>query len=138
MYYACLSAITPPVCVAVFMASGLAKAKWVKVGGIACMIALPVFIIPFTFCYNPALILDGAVVPIIIGLVTAMIGVALIDICLVGYIRQPVSLVWRILMLAGGVLLLIPDYIISLIGLGVGGAAFLAALLPQLKAQQSR
>ena len=42
MYYACLSAITPPVCVAVFMASGLAKAKWIKVGGIACMIALPV------------------------------------------------------------------------------------------------
>ena len=113
------------------MASGLAKAKWVKVGGIACMIALPVFIIPFTFCYNPALILDGALLPIIIGLATAMIGVALIDICLVGYIRQPVPLLLRILMLAGGVLLLIPDYIVSLIGLVVGGAAFLMAWLPQ-------
>ena len=138
MYYACLSAITPPVCVAVFMASGLAKAKWVKVGGIACMIALPVFIVPFTFCYNPALILDGELLPIVIGLATAMIGVALIDICLVGYIRQPVKLVWRGLMLVGGILLLIPDYIISLIGLGVGGAAFLAAWLPQRKVQQAR
>ncbi|MFR6026978.1 MAG: hypothetical protein ACLUMK_10720 [Christensenellales bacterium] len=46
MYYACLSAITPPVCVAVFMASGLAKARWFRVGVISCMIALPAFIIP--------------------------------------------------------------------------------------------
>ena len=60
-----------------------------------------------------------------------MIGVALIDICLVGYIRQPVNLILRFLMLAGGVLLLIPDYIVSLIGLAVGGAAFLMAWLPQ-------
>ncbi len=138
MYYACLSAITPPVCVAVFMASGLAKAKWIKVGGIACMIALPVFIIPFTFCYNPALILEGELLPIIIGLVTAMIGVALIDICLVGYIKQPVKLIPRFLMLAGGVLLLIPDYIVSLIGLAVGGAAFLMAWLPQRRIQSAK
>ena len=95
------------------------------------MIALPVFIVPFTFCYNPALILDGELLPIVIGLVTAMIGVALIDICLVGYIRQPVNLILRFLMLAGGVLLLIPDYIVSLIGLAMGGAAFLMAWLPQ-------
>ena len=135
MYYACLSAITPPVCVAVFMASGLAKAKWVKVGGISCMIALPAFIVPFTFCYNPALILDGALLPIVIGLLTAIIGVALIDICLVGYIKKPVAMVWRIIMLAGGVLLLIPSYLVSLIGLAVGGAAFLAAYLPQRKAK---
>ena len=138
MYYACLSAITPPVCVAVFMASGLAKAKWIKVGGIACMIALPAFIIPFTFCYNPALILDGALLPIIIGTATAIIGVVLIDICLVGYIRRPVSIIWRVLMLAGGVLLLIPSYIVSLIGLVVGGGAFLAAWMPQRHMEKVR
>ena len=138
MYYACLSAITPPVCVAVFMAAGLAKARWVKVGGIACMIALPAFIIPFTFCYNPALILDGGLVPIVIGLVTAMIGVCLIDICLVGYIKAPVALPLRLIMLAGGVLLVIPSYLVSLIGLVIGGGAFIAAWKMQSQAVQSR
>lgn len=123
MYYACLSAITPPVCVAVFMASGLAKARWFRVGVISCMIALPAFIIPFTFCYNPALILDGALVEIIIALLTGIIGVVFIDISLVGYIRKPVPLPLRGLLLIGGVLLVVPSYLWSAIGFVIGGAA---------------
>lgn len=123
MYYACLSAITPPVCVAVFMASGLAKARWFRVGVISCMIALPAFIIPFTFCYNPALILDGALVEIIIALLTGIIGVVFIDISLVGYIRKPVPLPLRGLLLIGGVLLVVPSYLWSAIGFVIGSAA---------------
>lgn len=127
MYYACLSAITPPVCVAVFMASGLAKANWLRVGGLSCMIALPAFIIPFTFCYNPALILNGALLEITVGILTAALGVVMIDICIVGYLRRPVSMPLRLLMLAGGVMMVIPSYLLSVIGLAVGGAAFLMA-----------
>ena len=127
MYYACLSAITPPVCVAVFMASGLAKANWFKVGVISCMIALPAFIVPFTFCYNPALLLQGALPEIIVGVVTAAIGVCFIDMCIVGYLRAPVGWTLRLVMLAGGVLMVIPSYLLSAIGLVVGGGAFLIA-----------
>ena len=127
MYYACLSAITPPVCVAVFMASGLAKANWFKVGGLACMIALPAFIIPFTFCYNPALILEGPIVEIIIGIATAAIGVCMIDVCIVGHLRTKVSMALRVAMLAGGVMMVIPSYLLSVAGLIVGGGAFLLA-----------
>lgn len=126
MYYACLSAITPPVCVAVFMASGLAKARWFRVGVISCMIALPAFIIPFTFCYNPALILDGALIEIIVAILTGIIGVVFIDISLVGYIRKPVPLPLRALMLVGGVLLVVPSYLWSAVGFVIGGAAFAA------------
>ena len=111
------------VCVAVFMASGLAKARWFRVGVISCMIALPAFIIPFTFCYNPALILDGALVEIIIALLTGIIGVVFIDISLVGYIRKPVPLPLRGLLLIGGVLLVVPSYLWSAIGFVIGGAA---------------
>ncbi len=127
MYYACLSAITPPVCVAVFMASGLAKANWMKVGGLACMIALPAFIIPFTFCYNPALILDGALVEIVIGIITAAIGVGFINVCIVGQLRTLVSMPLRLAMLVGGVMMVIPSYLVSAFGLVIGGAAFVVA-----------
>lgn len=128
MYYACLSALTPPVCVAVFMAAGLAKANWFKTGCISCMVALPIFVVPFTFCYNPALLMEGSLPAIVIAVITALLGVVFIDICTVGYLRSRVNLVLRFLLLAGGILLLIPSYLISLIGLVIGGVAFLIAL----------
>lgn len=127
MYYACLSAITPPVCVAVFMASGLAKSNWFKTGCLSCMIALPIFIIPFTFCYNPALLLDGALVQVVVAAVTALMGVLLINVCTVGYLRSKVGMAVRGLCLVGGILLLMPQYLPSLIGLVIGGIAVVIA-----------
>lgn len=124
MYYACLSAITPPVCVAVFMASGLAKSNWFKTGCISCMIALPIFVIPFTFCYNPALLLQGGVRQIVIAVITALLGVFFIDICTVGFLKDKVSVPLRGLFLVGGILLLMPQYLPSLIGFVLGSIAF--------------
>lgn len=128
MYYACLSALTPPVCVAVFMAAGLAKANWFKTGCISCMVALPIFVVPFTFCYNPALLMEGDLLAIVTAVITALLGVVFIDVCTVGFLRTRVNFVLRFLLLAGGILLLIPSYLVSLIGLVIGGAAFLIAL----------
>ena len=127
MYYACLSAITPPVCVAVFMASGLAKSNWFKTGCISCMVALPIFIIPFTFCYNPALLLEGSVMQVVFAAITAVIGVVMINVCTVGYLRSKVNVVTRALCLIGGVLMLMPQLLPSLIGFVIGGAAIIVA-----------
>lgn len=127
MYYACLSAITPPVCVAVFMASGLAKSNWFKTGCISCMVALPIFIIPFTFCYNPALLLEGNLLQVVFAAITAMIGVVMINVCTVGYLRSKVNVVTRALCLIGGILMLMPQYLPSLIGFVIGGAAIMVA-----------
>lgn len=127
MYYACLSAITPPVCVAVFMASGLAKSNWFKTGCISCMVALPIFIIPYTFCYNPALLLEGNLMQVVFAAITAMIGVVMINICTVGYLRSKVNVVTRALCLIGGVLMLMPQLLPSLIGFVIGGAAIMVA-----------
>jgi TRAP transporter 4TM/12TM fusion protein len=124
MYYACLSAITPPVCVAVFMAAGLAKANWFKVGIIACSVALPAFVIPYTFHYNPALILEGPVADVVVGIVTALMGVFFIDVGVTGFVRARVNAVLRSALLAGGLLLLIPSLLWSAVGFAVGGAAF--------------
>lgn len=127
MYYACLSAITPPVCVAVFMASGLAKSNWFKTGCLSCMIALPIFVIPFTFCYNPALLLQGGAAQVVIAVITALLGVFFIDICTVGYLKDKVSVALRGLLLVGGILLLMPQYLPSAIGFVLGSIAFVLA-----------
>lgn len=128
MYYACLSALTPPVCVAVFMAAGLAKANWFKTGCLSCMVALPIFVIPFTFCYNPALLLEGSALQVVVATITAMIGVVLIDICIVGFLRDRIAMPLRIGMLVGGILMLLPQYLPSMIGFVLGVITFLLAL----------
>lgn len=116
-YFACLSAITPPVCVAVFMASGLAEADWLKTGLISCLVALPAFVIPFIFSYNPVLLLEGSPVEIFTAIVTAIIGVVVIDIGVVGYLNGRVTLIARLLLLTSGIMLLIPKLSLALLGI---------------------
>ena len=136
-YYACLSAITPPVCVAVFMASGLAKSNWFKTGIIACMVALPIFIIPYTFTYNSSLLMDGSLFNIVFAAVTGLIGVFLINFCTVGYIRSKINWFIRIGCIVGGILMLFPDVVPSLIGLAIGAVFFLIGYRQPAKAAKS-
>src|SRR5688572_25945633 len=58
-YFAILSAITPPVALAVFAAAGLAKANMWTTGWAAMRAAAPAYIVPFMFVYEPALLLIG-------------------------------------------------------------------------------
>ena len=57
LYFAILSAITPPVALAVFAAAGLAKANMWKAGFAAMRAAAPAYIVPFMFVYEPALLM---------------------------------------------------------------------------------
>ena len=136
-YYACLSAITPPVCVAVFMASGLAKSNWFKTGILACMVALPIFIIPYTFTYNSSLLMDGSLFNIVFAAVTGLVGVILINFCTVGYIRSKIHWFIRIGCIVGGILMLFPDVVPSLIGLAIGAVFFLIGYRQPAKAAKS-
>ena len=60
LYFAVLSAITPPVALAVFAAAGLAKAGMWKSGWQAVRIGAAGFIVPFMFVYEPALLMIGS------------------------------------------------------------------------------
>jgi TRAP-type uncharacterized transport system fused permease subunit len=58
-YFAILSAITPPVALAVFAAASLARADMWKVGLESMRCAAPAYIVPFMFVYEPSLLLIG-------------------------------------------------------------------------------
>ena len=58
-YFAMLSAITPPVALAVFAAAGIAKSDLWKTGWAAVKIGAAGFIVPFMFVYEPALLMIG-------------------------------------------------------------------------------
>lgn len=59
-YLAILSAVTPPVCGAVFIASGMADADWIKTAKMALKLSFAIFILPFYFAYAPSLLLLGS------------------------------------------------------------------------------
>lgn len=137
-YYACLSAITPPVCVAVFMASGLAKANWLKTGWISCLVAIPAFVVPFTFYYNPALLLQGSIPDILVSIVTAVVGVGFIDISIVGYFKGKVNPFSRALLLVSGLMLFWPSVSMALAGVVIGGIAIALLIFQQKKTAKAQ
>lgn len=56
LYYAALSAITPPVCVAVFIASGIAGTRWTEVARDALRLGAITYLLPFLFLYYPGIL----------------------------------------------------------------------------------
>jgi TRAP transporter 4TM/12TM fusion protein len=119
VYFSALATITPPVCAAVYLASGIAESNWIRTGLLAVLIALPGFVVPYTFVYNPALLLRGDMVNILIAIVTALIGVFFIGVAIAGYVNKPVPMFMRVLFVCGGVALIVPDVMVSAIGLAI-------------------
>jgi TRAP transporter 4TM/12TM fusion protein len=121
-YFAVLSAITPPVALAVFAAAGIAKSDIWKTGLAAVRIAATSFIVPFMFVYEPALLMIGDWPTIIWSSLTAAIGVILFAAGLHGYFLTA-SKIWESVALAcAGLLLIEPGLITDFIGAGMAGA----------------
>ena len=84
-YFAILSAITPPVALAVFAAAGIAKSDLWTTGWAAVQIGAAGFIMPFMFIYEPPLLMIGAWPTIVSGSLTASAGIVIVAAGLHGY-----------------------------------------------------
>jgi TRAP-type uncharacterized transport system fused permease subunit len=56
LYYACLSAITPPVAAAALAASAIAGSRYFRTAWEATLLAVMLYVLPFLFVYEPALL----------------------------------------------------------------------------------
>lgn len=124
-FFASLGTITPPVCAAVYVSSGIAQSNWFRTGLLSCLIALPGLVIPYTFAYDPSLLLMGSAGSILTALATACVGIYMMAVGVAGYLDRSVRMVYRIIMVIGGVMLLIPSLRISLAGLAIGVLSYL-------------
>ncbi|MDD5007402.1 MAG: TRAP transporter fused permease subunit, partial [Syntrophorhabdaceae bacterium] len=86
LYCGILSFITPPVCIAVYPAAAFAGASVMKTGWTAVRLGAVLFIIPFFFIIEPALVLQGSISKIIYSCGTAFFGVWLLASSLEGYL----------------------------------------------------
>jgi TRAP transporter 4TM/12TM fusion protein len=126
-FFACMSGITPPVCAGVFMSSSIAQSDWWKTGWLSVLLALPAFVVPYTFAYNDALMLSGDPVDLVIGVVSALAGSYFIGIGCAGYLKKDVKTPLRCVFVISGILLIIPEIYISLIGLVIAAATWVIA-----------
>jgi TRAP transporter 4TM/12TM fusion protein len=119
LYFACLSAITPPVAITLYAANSLSGAGLWSGGLAAIKLAATGYIIPFMFVYGPSLLMIGSWDRILVASTTALIGCALLASGLHGYFLRT-STFWERWILVGAAFVLIkPGVTSDLIGLGL-------------------
>lgn len=133
-FFGILADITPPVCLAVFAASGIAGSNPMKTGVTAVRLAIAAFLIPYVFVLQPALLLQGTLSELLSALVTLVIGMVAIAAGIAGYFMIRMNVMERVMFVVGGALLAYPDLLISGIGLLIAGGAAAAHYLRRKKA----
>ena len=113
LYYAVMSAISPPVAVAAYAAAGIANANPNAVAMTACRLAFVAFIVPFGFVYAPALLLQGPVFGIALALASAAFGVVLLSAAFEGYFVKALPAWARLVAGAAGLVLIAPGGALS-------------------------
>jgi TRAP transporter 4TM/12TM fusion protein len=124
-YFAILSAITPPVALAVFAASGLAKSDLWSTGWQAVRIAAATYIVPFMFVYEPSIMMIGDWFTILTSTISAIVGVMCLAGGLQGYLLRVATWWERIVLVIAAFLLIKPGYISDAIGLALLALVFL-------------
>jgi TRAP-type uncharacterized transport system fused permease subunit len=118
-YFAILSAVTPPVALAVFAAAGLARCNMWQAGFESVRIAAPTYIVPFMFVYEPSLLMMGDWFTILTSSISASIGVMCFAAGLQGYLLREARPWERVLLVVAAVLLIKPGYMSDLAGLAL-------------------
>lgn len=116
LFFAVLSALTPPVAVAAYAASSLAEANPISIAGRAVSLAAVGFIVPFTFAFRPELLGQGDLFSVAQAVATAILGVCCLAIALAGYFRALLKTWQRLLLVGIALLLLVPGVLTDIIG----------------------
>jgi TRAP transporter 4TM/12TM fusion protein len=115
-YFAILSAITPPVALAVYAAAGLAKANLWQSGWTAVRVGAAGFVVPFMFVFEPSLLMIGEWQEILHSFATASIGTICLAAGLFGYLLRPARLWERALLVTAALLLIKPGLQTDIVG----------------------
>ena len=123
-YFAILSAITPPVCGAVYIAAGMAGADWMETARYSLRLSYAAFLLPFVFVYDHSMliIIDGGPIAILASVVRSTLAMVTLSAGFIGQLRGPLTWTGRCLMIVLGILWIVPHWAWDL--LAVIGSAF--------------
>lgn len=131
-YFGIVADITPPVALAAYAGSAIAKAPPMKTAFNATRLAIAAFVVPYIFAFSPAMLFEfeagTSTVMIIVQVVqicvTSLLGIFGIAAALNGYLFRPVNPLFRVVMAVGGLCMMIPGTATDLIGLVLVGAVY--------------
>ena len=125
-YFGIVADITPPVALAAYAGSAIAKADPMKTGFNATKLAIAAFIVPYIFCMNPSMLFIGTTaMDVVLIAVTSIAGLFGVASALNGYLYRPINPLFRILLVAGGLCMMIPGGATDVIGVVVVAAIVL-------------
>lgn len=124
-WLAMASFITPPVCIAAYVAAAISRSSPMAVGYWATRVGIGIFIVPFAFIYNPGMAANGGAFSIILGVFFGVSAVVPIAAGLEGYLFKTAGGWQRICFLVCGVLILVPLWQFRIAGFVLLAAALL-------------
>ncbi|WP_291479683.1 TRAP transporter permease [Corynebacterium sp.] len=138
IYWASVSYITPPVGLAAFAAASISKASPMGTCVEAMKFGAVKYVVPFGFVLNPAIVAQGSVAEIAVAAVTSVVAVFALSAAFSGYLQfveARVAVPFRVLLGAGGFLVFLPQWPVTLAGLAavavaVAGTKLLARRRP--------
>ncbi|MBQ3006453.1 MAG: TRAP transporter permease [Clostridia bacterium] len=121
-YFGIVADITPPVALAAYAGSAIAKSNPMKTGVTATRLAITAFIVPYIFAFSPEMLIIGSDKPwydIVLLVITALCGIYIISAGMEGYMYKHMPVWERLMALAGGLLMIIPGWQTDVAGIAL-------------------
>ncbi len=117
-YFGIVADITPPVALAAYAGSAIAKSNPMKTGVNAARLAIAAFIVPYILAFNPIMVLEGDFMWIQVAqvIVTSLVGLYGISAGMNGHVFAKINPVFRVLFIAAGLCMMAPDSLTDIIG----------------------
>ena len=119
-YFGIVADITPPVALAAYAGSAIAKSNPMKTAFNATRLAIAAFLVPYIFCLNPAMLfIDTTAAEVVMIVITSFLGMLSVAGGLEGYILREMNALERLLCIAGGLAMLYPGTLTDVIGIAI-------------------
>jgi TRAP transporter 4TM/12TM fusion protein len=130
LYFGMMSMITPPVAIAAYGAAAIARAEPMKTCFAAIRFGWSAYFIPFLFVFSPSLLFDGPIGSVAWAFATAVGGVWLATVGVIGYLSRPIDPITRLFFFAAGLSLMTPSNVFDgAIWTDIAGVAVGVALI---------
>ncbi len=118
-YFGIVADITPPVALAAYAGSAIARSNPMRTALNATKLAIAAFIVPYILAFNPVMILEGDVTALNIAIVviTSLMGLFGVSAGLNGTLYKKIPMVLRLALIAGGICMMVPEQISDVVGL---------------------
>lgn len=117
-YFGIVADITPPVALAAYAGSAIAKSNPMKTGINATKLAIGAFVVPYIFCLNPAMLfIDTTAFTVVQIIVTSLVGIFGVAAAMNGYLFRHIGWPARIIICVAGLLMMDPTLVTDMIGI---------------------